>query len=1233
MTEPARRKYLRWTLRVLAATIGVLALFLLVVACTVALLPTFLSTPWLKGLVEVELSQAVKREVRIETVLWTWAGGILIEEATVADDPDFSDIPIAAIRKVRIRTGIRSLFKDRFDVDVVVDGLSVHFVRKKDGDANFGKWLADLAPGGPDRGEETDVVSAGETERSLPFDVNARVHLRQMSVIAEDRTLPSRLVLTDGEVLLDIPSLAEKPVTLIAGSNLTLDGRDLPPLGMTLSATGLFGPNRKLTLNRMKAEAEADLPGVRLKMTGAPAQQKERLNGRLDLDLPVLFNVARPLLPAGVSGLRPQGKLTLTLDAARTPGPATAPDPNRTELALNATLDGENLAVSGLPAPGETIGPLDFSFQHQGAVDFEGGEIRIERGSLQLMDETRMIWRGAIAGAFDPSPELDLRIGPVTVDIREMLSLAEPFMPTELEMDIGDEGTDPPRLALASLDLFRKSGEEALEMIARRLELTVPRLTVEPEAAGMALAGVEIFVPSLQARLLNGFPETLSLSARLRAETCRQGKDGVAASSLEATNIAIHAEEVRPAQHHLSGISGRIRGTADLSVGRCELPGAGTLEKTAFSLAASAAPNPDGSTDLRVASSKLEIGGVRLRAPRFTPPHDVAMAGLAFGATGGMHIRGDDISSISLEGVDCRFDLGDILAFRLNADGKPHERIKAVGDLSLNLTAFQKAFPGLLGEKTVGGRSRIRAFLDGRAPEAAEIAALSDLSGFDVRKRLAFLREFELSADLDGVTASMAPSGEKRLAIGPIRTTKPLSYRFSTGSGQGALAAEMTVQKVQGVAAGLQGIARKLPARLSLSVEHGGAGAVETLKINQRLRIRSLPLDQDLTIDLGGLDRVLKDGGSEPTALWLKRLAGTVKGQVKLGPDMKADNLLPGLVAEGGLTAGFRAALASGKRVSAGLSLESRGMSLRQEGGLEVEGAQIHLDIEKGYRLRFESEQVSETPDKLPLSVSVMGSDPDSIQSPEGGGAGRFMDRLRRRYTDEHPLSFDRALVGLTLGRSSLAIENAMVDIGLKSGLPGSEFFQADLLGGTLMGALGLAKDLEGFYLRTRIAFTGIDSRKLLPGNASATGSSAEIGGELTLRMPLATRMPSFLSGLQLTATLSPIGARALERFLYALDPYESNESIVAQRRLLRRGTPRWVRVRIQNGALSLTGQVAVGGTRIAIPPIDRLNIANIGGIARYEGVLAHLGPVVDLLETLAAETLAIDQEGSVYFK
>lgn len=1224
MTEPKRRKYLRWILQLFAAVAGVSILFLLVLACTVALLPTFFSTQWLKGLAEVELSGILQRDVRIQTALWTWAGGVLVEGVEVADDPDFSDAPLAAIRKIRIRTHIRSLFEDRLVLDFVVDGLSVHLVRGIDGTTNLEALLADLGAGGPAAGEEVEK-GASSQPMALPLDVQARVHLRQMTLLAEDRSLPARLALTNGEVCLDIPSIVDRPLTLTVRSDLSLDGRELDPLLLNVGVTDLFGPGRVLTLNRMRAEAQGNFPGVRLNVSGNMAAGQTAVNGRVSVNLPDLFNVARPLLPGSLAGFRPEGGLSLTLDASRgAEKTAASPSTDRPRLSLDVSLSGRKLAFYGLPPDGKNVGPFDVSFRHLGTIDAEGGEVHVEKGAFRLLDGTDIAWNGDIRNAFGTDPILDFHLGPLKVNIREILHLATPFLPAGLEMDIGDDASDPPRLALASVDLSGSAGAGPLEIAVEDLDLTIPRFVLGPAGAVMSLDDALVALPTLRTRLTDGFPDSLSLSARIGIKGFRQGRGGVAVSGLDVPKITVNGEALRLAGNNVLGISGRLRLAADLAAGRCDLPGAGTLGQIAFSLAATAEAGAGGTVDLRMEKTDLKIADLRLRDPKLNTR-------LSFGAGGGIRLRGDDAASVSLDGVDCRLDLGDIASLRLNADGKPYERMRATADLNLDLTRFQKALPGLMGQTAVGGRTDIRAALDGRIPDPAEIAALSNPSGFDVRKRLGFFRDVSLSAELDGATVSMAPSGGKRLTVGPLQTAEPIAYALSTASGKGELTAALTVGGVRGVPAAMAGIARKLPAQLALTLRHDG---VESLQLQQGLRIRAFPLDQELTVALGGLNRVLNAGLDGPPAHWLKLLGGSVEGRARLGPGLKGDDLLPGLIVGGELTTEIRAALETGKRVSAGLTFRSGGMSLAIKDGPSVAGLRTRLDLEKAYRLGFDTKQAPKTPDKIPLSAAVMGADPGTGLSSAPGGAGRFMDRLRRRYTAEHPLSFDRALAGAAPGRPPLAIENAVMDIGLKGGLPGSEFFQADLLGGTVMGVLGLAKDRDGFHLRTQIGFTGIDSRRMFPGGAfGVSRSDAEIGGELALRLPLTTGMRAFLSGLELTATLSPIGSRALERFLYALDPYESNESIVSQRRLLRRGTPRWIKIRIQNGALSLTGEVSVSGARVAIPPIDRLNLDRIGGLDRYEGSLSGMGPLVDLLKMLSAETLAVDEKGEVHFK
>jgi len=93
----------------------------------------------------------------------------------------------------------------------------------------------------------------------------------------------------------------------------------------------------------------------------------------------------------------------------------------------------------------------------------------------------------------------------------------------------------------------------------------------------------------------------------------------------------------------------------------------------------------------------------------------------------------------------------------------------------------------------------------------------------------------------------------------------------------------------------------------------------------------------------------------------------------------------------------------------------------------------------------------------------------------------------------------------------------------------------------------------------------------------------------LWVGLPLSTSIDRLLQDMEFELEITRIGTRALERMLYALDPYEDNESIVRQRKLLRMGSVRWVTAGLKDGMLSTSGQVEVKGVKLAIPRLERL--------------------------------------------
>jgi len=252
----------------------------------------------------------------------------------------------------------------------------------------------------------------------------------------------------------------------------------------------------------------------------------------------------------------------------------------------------------------------------------------------------------------------------------------------------------------------------------------------------------------------------------------------------------------------------------------------------------------------------------------------------------------------------------------------------------------------------------------------------------------------------------------------------------------------------------------------------------------------------------------------------------------------------------------------------------------------------------------------------VPLSASVLQSAAATAVSPP---------QTRRRFADIRPeVSFQSAQV--SSGPVPLDVRHFSTDLDLEDGLPRIDHFTVDVLGGTVAGALSVLKRKTGYFLQGRLAFTGLQTGKILNETPMAEGEDTEINGQLSVLLPLSTRMNPLIRDMHLDLNLSHIGRRAMERMLYALDPSESNETIVSQRRVLRMGSPRWVHMVIKDGSLSIGGEITVGGTVLKIPKLDRLNLANLQGLDRFESYLGFLKPMIQALEISSATMFRVDR-------
>jgi hypothetical protein len=198
------------------------------------------------------------------------------------------------------------------------------------------------------------------------------------------------------------------------------------------------------------------------------------------------------------------------------------------------------------------------------------------------------------------------------------------------------------------------------------------------------------------------------------------------------------------------------------------------------------------------------------------------------------------------------------------------------------------------------------------------------------------------------------------------------------------------------------------------------------------------------------------------------------------------------------------------------------------------------------------------------------------------------MSDIRAKGGDRRTFSVESVHVGLK--PLPIDITHTVLDFSLEEGLPSIDFFQTDILGGTVRGSLSIKRRDGAFFADFRSAFSGLNAQRLVPGPLSdIRDEEAEVSGMLSAALPLSTSMDRLLQDVEFGLEITRIGSRALDRMLYALDPYESNESIVQQRKLLRMGPVKWVAASVKDGMLSASGQVEAKGVKLELPRLERL--------------------------------------------
>jgi len=1196
-------------LRRLAAALAVVLAF---VAALLLSLPFALSSDFARAKIVQALGQATSRPASLERLGFRWSDGLRLEGLRIGRGGMADQGFLCSLERLHADVGLLSLLRGKAWLVMEIKGLRL---RSEPG--------ADTAPSPPEAAkplpqllrEAFASLRANLGPRSLPLDATVLIDLSDSTVNLAGR--PEPLELRDLSFRLDAPSIQTAPITCRASLDPVASGKSLGRVRLNAVCENLCDPAGRLAPAQARLTVDLAAPGLHAIVSGGIAAG---LKADLRADLRECSEACGRLTP-GLPALSGAVALGLTLTQTADSG-----------LNASVLLFTDALHASGGPLGRKAFGPLSLSLLQEAAIDSAAETVQLP-GRLDMAGRNQARWLGRLDGVREGTPRAAVTVAPLALDLAPFLAAARDFLPPGL--GVGAASLTAEDIDLTVLLPESPEARPQLDADAKGLVLEAARILRRDPAGTLGLDRVRLLLESARASLPGATPGTLELKASARFDGVRlDGKTPVTVANAELRSLSVRAERLAQDKAALFGVSGsasveldaEARGVEARSAKaraavpviskhvrlRAELPADRFLTASLDAMEVDAPllrvllpgkPPVEAPLALRLTAPDIRLSRPAEAAP-LAPAVRNALLGLDIG--GALHCS----ARLSLSGPASRdvasdgtvtLDAGRLLA--LAAPFAP-KQARAAGALSadwkLSATLPNPPAPNAKPQpQKLSKRLKELNFLH----EAELVLALRDLS-------------------LDWPLAAKPGKAAETLRLRGLGTPKPLRAATRDGVRESSLSGSLAFGPL-GDLPGLGALDRPLRGLVTITAAQQGARSAQ---MSEMLRLEGHDLELNLSLVLDKLDLLL-DREDKPTAA-LEHLDATLGFRLAA-----ALHSLPGrkgqaasLNGTGRVEAGADLRLAGGRSLSVSARLLSPGLDLSLGPDTAISGLKSALRFQRRFSLAPGLRCPGDLDAELtPLSVQVFDLFPAAPQPRQD--ARSLAELLAPDAPGAQNLgSLSLARARLKSGPLPLELRDIELKLDTASPLPGLRSFRAGLLGGSVLGSANVRKAAGRYSLDADLAFTGIDPGRLLPAKAPRDlGGQAETSGRVSLSVPLTPDPETLLQRLFLRADITKIGPRTLERMLYALDPDEQNETIVQQRRLMDIGYPRNLRVGIAYGNLSLSGAVEVKGFQLDLPPVDRLNIANLPIKGKLTGPLAAVPGLIEALDAVSGSVICRD--------
>ena len=590
--------------------------------------------------------------------------------------------------------------------------------------------------------------------------------------------------------------------------------------------------------------------------------------------------------------------------------------------------------------------------------------------------------------------------------------------------------------------------------------------------------------------------------------------------------------------------------------------------------------------------------------------------------------------------------VGNFLSLGLDAQYTPASKTFEVAlEQALLLAPALEQVPAKFLEKApkveTNAQQGLQLKMEGRVPTQEQIRALQAPVELDLSVTLngdVALPEMGVSADRIEQALSLKMKGiddvrlKERISVAKVKHKDALGDDYL----QPLVALSLGLERLDLVSLGLNATLPRHATEVDVEAQVSGLGPMAKRRIADALG-KPEPDGENDTTARAGVD------ADKATAAMVRGVVEQISASFKLkarAQDLSTLAMVKGLDVQGGVKADVTAGLSAGRagREASGqlaFSAQQLGVTLSKSKGnttevvADVKGMDADIRLGRRYDLIFGSAEggTGRQATYEPLSGSFLGKI-KRLLALRGRKTSRSLYGDLRTYSSRRDsLNIDSVTAG------PAKVEDFSLDLNFEDGV-WIDHLSMTVLGGSVNGRVG-AGLLDGNYVvAVDFEFTGLNGKSMLPFlDERVSDEDAEISGNFMLAMGLGGQEQVGLDDLRMSLNITKVGSRALDRFLLAQDPKESNAGIVNARKYTRLGRPHRVSIGVVNGQMRQKASVKIAhGPVIDLPLPESIPLNRIMSLEIFDGPLRALNQVRDLLQKLSATKITFDEKGKIGF-